>query len=192
MNTELRVGNDKQHGYAARLAKQAGYASLSEACVKALERPADLLVADGISVAEASKVIARLQSDADARPRPFKATYLTPRQLRRIASGECAPPAELDEDATWILDRLAKAHAIAGLFGAADAIQRRQAPVNGDGPIEMQQLLTHYGSWDAIAEAFAVTVSTAKAWGAHLPAARAYEAEIKTDGYVRAPRPSHG
>jgi hypothetical protein len=59
--------------------------------------------------------------------------------------------------------------------------------INGDQPIAMEHLLAYFKTWDSLAEAFRVTVPTAKAWGTHLPAGRAFEAEVRTKGYVRAP-----
>lgn len=116
--------------------------------------------------------------------------YLTARQLRSIDTGSAPVPVELDDDARWVLTRLSKFRAIESL------IDRRlvpdAAPVNGDQPILVEHVLAYFKDWDHLAEAFGVTVPTAKAWGSTLPLSRAFEAEIKTRGHVRVPSSQRG
>lgn len=187
----LRIGNPKQQAYAQALAREAGYSSLVDACADALGRDPDQLVKEPISVPDASRVIAHLQLKAEAATgKPSDARrqqgFLTARNLRRIATGEQRAPADLDEDAAWVLEWLGKSLAVAALFSD----EPTGKAVNADQPIAMEHLLAYFKSWDEIAKAFGVTVSTAKGWGLLLPAARAFEAEVRTRGYVRAPRPT--
>lgn len=149
-----------------------------------------------LTTEEASRVITALRTKAGlADPDTLTATamvkrpspagggrYLTARQLRRIATGDAMVPAQADEDAQWVLSRLDTLAKIEHQLG----IVPPKRGVNGSGPVAMEQLLAYFGDWDTLAKAFEVTVSTAKAWGSHLPAGRAYEAEVKTRGYVRA------
>lgn len=188
--TSFRVGTESQHSFAERLARKAGYESLIDACADALGRDPDELTKEPLPVADASRVIAHLQvktSDCGTAPSaseaPKRSLFLTARHLRRIATGQQRVPDQIDEDAAWVLDLLGKGLAIRALF--TDEVTGKG--INGDQPIAMEHLLTFFKTWDAVADAFRVTVPTAKAWGTHLPASRAYEAEVRTKGYVRAP-----
>ncbi len=188
--TAFRVGTDSQHSFAERLARKAGYESLVDACADALGRDPDELAREPLAVADASRVIAHLQvktsdgttppSSADGSKRP---QFLTARHLRRIATGQQRAPEQLDEDAAWVLDHIGKSIATRALY--TDEVAGKG--VNGEQPIAVEHLLAYFKTWDALADAFRVTVPTAKAWGTHLPAARACEAEVRTKGYVRAP-----
>jgi|GEM_PF-2043364 len=189
----FRVGNDKQHAFALRLAQQAGYASLADACADALGIDPSQVSKDSVDVPDASRVIAHLQvkteaSGAKKSDRTRKTMFLTARQLRRIATGDQRRPEVVDDDAMWVLDLLAKALAIGGLFSDTPAGKG----VNRNEPIAIEHVLAYYRNWDELAKAFGVTVATAKAWGKLLPSSRAYEAEARTGGYVRAPREPGG
>lgn len=204
----MTAANTQQLEYAKALAARAGL-TLDRAALdtfgrtvppeKLTTRQASMLISQlktalGEPAKAAGAVKARQDDHAPvAAPAPPKpngiAKLLSPsrmaaaRQLRAIHEGAEPRPANLDDDAAWLLQRL----------DLADRLEKekergRRAGVNGRGPIEMEGLLTHFGSWDRLAEAFGVTVPTAKAWGKHLPAARAYEAEVKTGGWVKAPR----
>jgi hypothetical protein len=189
-STGFRVGTESQHGFAESLAKKAGYASVVDACADALGRDPDELAKEPLSVADASRVIGHLKVKSEAPGVQAPATdaakrshYLTARHLRRIATGQQRAPDEIDEDAAWVLDLLGKGLAVRALF-TDEHVGRA---INGDQPIAMEHLLAYFKTWDSLAEAFRVTVPTAKAWGTHLPAGRAFEAEVRTKGYVRAP-----
>lgn len=185
----FQFGNYKQHAFALRLSQQAGYASLLDACADALGLDPDAVLKERVSVPDASRVIAHLQVKMEAAGTTTpntarKASFLTARQLRRIATGQQRTPDQLDEDAAWVLDLLGKALAVGALY-SDEPIGKS---VNGNDPIAMEHVLAFYKTWDELAKAFGVTVSTAKSWGRLLPASRAYEAEARTSGYVRAPR----
>lgn len=188
----LQIGNPKQQAYAQRLAREAGYDTLVDACADALGIDPDQVIKQPVSVADASRVIAHLQVKAESATPPTKdparrrQAFLTPRSLRRIATGQQRAPADIDEDAAWVLEWLGKALAVSSLFSDEPTTKA----INGDQPIAMEHLLAFYKSWDDLAKAFSVTVSTAKGWGVLLPASRAFEAEVRTRGYVRAPRPT--
>ena len=111
------------------------------------------------------------------------AAGITAKRLRAIHEEGEPRPDDLDADSAWVLDRLVLASRL-----EREAARQRGAGVNRGGRIEMSTLVNHFGGWDRLAEVFGVTVPTAKAWGTHLPASRAYEAEVKTQGLVKAPR----
>lgn len=179
----MRYGTERQTEYLQRLANELGYQEIAPAL-------ADLTrfgARDTLNVEEASQAIEELKAlsaDGGAERRGKGRRFLTARNLRQIATGERQPPHDLDEDAQWVLERLRMVVAIQALGTPASA-----APLNGDGPILMEHVLSCFdGSWDALAKAFRVAVPSARAWGANLPPARAYEAEVLTGGRVRAPR----
>lgn len=192
-------GTAKQHEYLDRLAKELGYTDIR----KALAELTDIkMAAEGIGVEAASEAIEQLKAMLGSKkveaPQEGGRKYLTARHLRQIATGQRKIPDELDDDAAWVLARIDlverfswllsnPSHSTSGLL-APPGLGRPGADVNEGGPIPMKQLLDYFKGWDAVAETFKVTVATAKAWGAHLPASRAFEAEIKTHGYFTAGR----
>lgn len=182
----MQCGNEKQHGYASRLARDAGYDSLEAACSEMLGVSEETLLTDGVDVTGASRVISGLQQqlgiERDEKPSKPKTRHLDARAMRWIAEGKTSAPQNLSDDEEWVLDALGRYQAIATLFS------HEAQGVNGDGPITTEQLLRYFGNWEKLAEAFEVTVSTAKSWGTHLPPVRKYEAQILTGGYVKAPR----
>lgn len=191
--TAFRVGTEAQHDYIAKLAKTAGYASIHEACAAVLGVDVASIGDKALTSGEAHRVIEALKQPRDDKPvaasdaDTAKRRFLTARHLRLITTGEMAAPATLDDDAKWVLDRLARDRRVAKAFGDTDTCRTTTAGVNGSGPILLEHLLGYFKTWDALAEAFGVTVPSAKAWGTQLPASRIYEAEVKTNGYVRVP-----
>lgn len=192
------AGTANQHGYIERLASERGFSTPIAACIEILGRDVCDLLANPPDTLAARKVIEALEAmpkksaaDSKVRRLPGGGTYTTAKHLRDYATGRKAPPLELDEHARWCLDRLLMHEQIRALIAGEQPRSKPAAPphgVNGQGPITMQQLLDHFKNWDRLAEAFKVTVPTAKAWGTFVPENRVYEAEVKTNGYVRVPR----
>lgn len=201
-STEFIAGSPKQHKYIASLAARTGFASALAACAVILGKPEEDLRHEGVATTDARKVIEALQvqeADAagksDGQPRSHRSPYTTAKQLRAYATGEQTPPQDLDEHALWVLDRLhqhERARALLAGEAPPPVAQVPRAGTNGNAPIQMDHLLGFFKSWDRLAEAFRVTVPTAKAWGVLLPESRACEAEVRTNGYVRAPRDAQG
>jgi len=102
---------------------------------------------------------------------------ITPRQEQY---GDMQSLGDLDEDAAWCLQRLAKLRELERVLGTP----AQWGGVNQRGPILMAHLTEYFGSLEAVASAFGVSVPTARAWGAELPAARAWEAQVKTRNHV--------
>lgn len=173
MSTVVHFGTPKQAKYLAQLCRRAGHASI-EAGLIALGRPE--AAEAGLDVTEASAVIGALEDALKPSLAPPAGLAEACRYLR--AQGESKAPlaAELDDDVRWVMERLR---------GSAG---RRPQNSNRGKPIAMEALVQHFGGWEGVALAFGVTVSTAKAWGTHLPQARSYEAQVKSDGYFHAPR----
>lgn len=204
MKPEIVLGTRRQDAYIRSLVREraGGEEDAVAVCSTFLKRSIQDLVDQPPSSKEAGSIIARLTMAAEKTDEPRRAVsksaakpgstaepcpYTTAKQLRQYATGQHPVDVELDEHATWVLTRL-KEHAkvLEALFDS-EAVQPPPAVgINGNGPIRVQDLLTHFGSWDGLAEAFKVTVPTAKAWGTNLPESRNYEAEVKTRGYVRA------
>lgn len=194
----MTQANPQQLDYAKALATRAGL-TIERAAHEAFGRDVPL---ERMSTRQASMLIAKLKGvlgepartgDADPAPAPADTSAISrllnprriasARQLRAIHAGTAPRPDALDADAAWVLERLALADRL-----EQEQQRARGEGINGRGPIEMDSLVRHFGDWDRLAETFGVTVPTAKAWGKHLPAARAYEAEVKTGGWVKAPR----
>ena len=192
----MSYGTDAQGKYLLDLASRLGYPDVAHALADMTQFGA----AKSLTNSEASDAITQLKAclPADeatptgspaaalgaARPR-----FLTARHLRQINEGKRPAPADLDEDASWVLDRLQRLVQISQLAGSpTQQTQAHGVGVNEGRPIEMADLLRYYKTWDALAEAFKVAVTTAKAWGTLLPPGRAFEAEVRTGGFVRAPR----
>lgn len=176
-NETSQIGTQGQHGYIESLVKRSGLCSIDEAIgIAFAERPAKL------GKAEASTIIAALErrvGPAKGEPRPPVASG-SATQLRRLASSSTPLTKIESPDARWIVDRLRK-------FDAIEQVLNAGKNQNANGPISMDLLVAYFNGWDKLAEAFDVAVPTAKAWGTHLPASRAFEAQIKTGGFVHAP-----
>lgn len=192
------AGTPNQHGYIERLALERGFSTAIAACIEILGRDVCDLLASPPDTLAARKVIEALEGmpkkaapDGKVRRIGPAGQYTTAKQLRDYATGKKAPPLEIDEHARWCLDRLLMQEQIRAIVAGEQPKARAVTPplgVNGQGPISIQHLLDHFKSWDRLADAFKVTVPTAKAWGTLVPENRVYEAEVKTNGYVRVPR----
>jgi len=174
----------EQIGYLKRLSVQTGRTDLQLCAVVAKTAFEEL------TKSEASTVIGTLKSSTEKErkaenDRPRFATALV---LRKAAeSGEPAP-AYFDEHARWVLENLKLAIAVRSLTSHTAAAGGQRGGVNQGGDIRMSDLLAHFKTWDVLARAFDVTVPTAKAWGEILPSSRSFEAQVKTEGFVTAPR----
>lgn len=199
-NSDFVAGTERQGKYIMVLAKKTGYASAFEATAAALGRSQEDIRANPPSTQDARKAIEYLerkdaagsitQSPCDTDHRP----HVTAKQLRQFAtSGDV--PADLDEDSIWIVERLLQ-HERARLVlvgeDPATGHARYRRGVNRNNRIELEHLLAYFKSWDNLADAFGVTVPTAKAWGQFLPENRIFEAEVRTNGYVNVPRDRKG
>lgn len=202
----FRAGTEKQHKYIERMVGEGGYASVLAACAKHLGRPEEELAQNELSTSDARIVIEALQletqrdgaghaaSDRKTDRKPERPHYTTAKELREFATGAKPVPQDIDEHAAWVLDRLRRLATVEQVI-AGKQVQARAIPVgvNGNGPITMDHILTYHDQdWDRVAEAFRVAVPSAKAWGTNLPEARWYEAEVRTNGYVRVPRNAKG
>lgn len=172
-----QIGTQGQHSYIESLVKRSGLGSIDEAIgIAFADRPTTL------GKAEASTLIAALErrvGTAHGEPRPTVASG-SAAQLRKLASSSTPLAKIASLDARWVVDRLRK-------FDAIEQVLNAGKNQNANGPISMDLLVAYFNGWDKLAEAFDVTVPTAKAWGTHLPASRAFEAQIKTGGLVYAP-----
>lgn len=142
---------------------------------------------EALTKAEASKVIGVIKTAMGGDKGPEKESpskFPTPLALRRLVESGAEIPKDFDDHARWVVDHLKLALEMKRLVGRRTVSEG----VNRGGDIKMSELLKHFKTWDALAKAFDVTVPTAKAWGEILPASRAYEAEVKTGGFVTAPR----
>lgn len=172
-----QIATAGQHGYIEDLVKRAGLESTADAIALVFpETPAVL------GRTEASRLIAALEKrvGSPTRDTSSPSTHTSAKQIRKLAMGTTPLDKIQSPDARWIVDRLRKFAAIENVLAAG----KNQ---NVGGPIAMDLLVSYFQGWDRLAEAFDVTVPTAKAWGSHLPASRAYEAQIKTGGFVHAP-----
>lgn len=195
-------GTTAQAEYAGKLAKKAGFGTLEEAAASITGRPLVSFQVTPFTKDQASKVITALEARTGATKQDSKPSrsdsasestdtkprskFLTARHLRLIATHQEVAPEQLDDDAAWVLSRLARLSAI-------EAFVRRGQPdqplaVNEGAPIRVEQLVKYFGSEESAADAFAVSVKTLKDWGQHLPAAHSFRAEVLTNGYVQAPR----
>lgn len=171
-----QFGTPKQAGYLKALFERAGYPTI-EAGLVGIGRAGD--AQDGLDVTRASALITELESQQrPALDAPPSGLAEVARYLRAAAGARASLPESVlsDRDARWVLDRLSHEE------------RHETQNVNRGGPIQMQALSEYFGSWEALAAAFGVTVHTAKAWGSNLPQARAYEAQVKTRGHFHAPR----
>jgi len=208
-STTFQAGSPRQHEFIADLATRHGHESALGACEKVLGRDRASLLKTPPTTTEARKVIDTLSvKDTDPKPSSNSSTpapgrastkagfghYTTAKQLREFATGAKSVPSELDEHARWVLERLQQHERARALLAGEELPAATAVPrgVNGNQPITLEHLLEYYKNWDRLADAFRVTVPTAKAWGALLPESRTYEAEVKTMGYVRVPRNAQG
>ena len=183
----MTSASEAQLSYIAVLAGKLGLSVESAASRHSAEMP--------LTVAAAGKLIRQLKTEVEnstqagtqqgapsgsSQPGP-----MTPSTLRKIANGEILPPANLDADASWILYRLAKLVDVEQSLG--DPV--RWPGVNQGGPITVDHLIQYFGTIEAVAVAFDVSVGTAKSgWGGLLPRNRASDAEVLTRGFVKVPR----
>lgn len=181
-----RHATPKQEQYLQRLVADLGFDSVASACMAIeLDPPGTLeQTSRVISVLEAR--LAHRKADTGSTPPVSTDTrknrFLTARALRRIDSGEAPAPEPLDDDAAWVLQRLARLRKAEAIFQTTDSPAARN--LNHNGPILIETLVAHFGSIEAVASAFEVSVPTAKAWGAELPSARRWEAQVKTGNKV--------
>lgn len=172
--------SDKQLGYLRRLARDLGFASPAAALASmGAEMP--------VTVDQASAAIDLLKAKSEPaaeEPQPAKRSrFITARTLRRIDQGAAELPDTIDEDAAWVLKRLAKLRELETVMGAPP----RWGGVNAGGPILIEHLVAYFSSIERVASEFGVSVATAKGWGSQLPANRAYEAQVRTHGHVTVP-----
>lgn len=178
-----RHATPKQEQYLQRLVGDLGFDSVAAAC-RAIE------LDNPTTLEQTSRVISLLEARLSkhkgdvppAAPEPRKSRFLTARALRRIDAGETPAPETLDDDAAWVLQRLARVRQAEAIFQAVEPPLGRN--INQNGPILIETLVAHFGSIEAVASAFEVSVPTAKAWGAELPSARRWEAQVKTGNQV--------
>ncbi|MCD9046742.1 Cro/CI family transcriptional regulator [Luteimonas sp. MHLX1A] len=176
-----------QLDYIESLTRRAG-ASLSE--VKA-----QLQLDEPITVEGASKIIDALKDrlgivGSETRPpkrgqgRAEDSGRLGATELRAIAEGRRPAPTDLAVDESWILFRLAKLIDLELAIGEP----ARWAGANQGEQIRVEHLEAYFGSVEAVATAFGVSVGTVRSgWGGVLPPNRVFEAVVKTRGYVQAP-----
>lgn len=200
-------GNPRQEEYARDLSKRAGFASLEAAISHYTGRPTVLLDVTPFDRPEASRIITQLEAKLgiarsgksgsneqrqggatpEANPdRPAAGRYLTARQLRRIATHQEAAPADLDDDARWLLGCLARLQSIEYMVGRGTP--NLPIGVNGTSPIGTAHLIQFFGSASAAAAAFGVSEKTFAGWGELVPATHVWRAEVATSGYVIVPK----
>ncbi|MBT9136918.1 MAG: hypothetical protein DDT34_02004 [Firmicutes bacterium] len=141
---------------------------------------------EALSKGEASKIIGTIKLAIGGDKRAdgeSPSRFPTPLAIRQLVESGGEIPKDYDEHARWVVTHTRLAVELKRLAGR----RSRSEGVNRGGDIKISDLLKHFRTWDELAKAFDVTVPTAKAWGEILPAARAYEAEVKTDGFVTAP-----
>lgn len=201
MTQEFKPATDRQRSYLDSLARRAGYEDAAAACKFILTAAGMKWTGlDALSLQDARYVITELEHDAPASEGALPSAQdaagiasLSACDLRAIAMGAMDRPHGLDSDARWVLERLQFAqHVLAHVPSDHPLRPPPSRGVNGDEPMLMEHLLAYFKTWDRLADAFRVTVPTAKAWGTLVPDARMYEAEVKTGGYVRVPRELRG
>lgn len=215
-----RFGTEAQSKFAASLARELGLAGLRGAIADATGTAPPEGQPLNLSTTEASAVITvlkgkfekkypgrRLKSgkgrgSAQDAPTPVgespAAQVPGAQQIRRWAQGtESYVESSLDPDTRWVLDRLARYDAVLQATKAADVLKSSEASsavkgINDSDPILVEHLGSFFGSEEEAAKAMGVSVSTFRAWGTYVPPQRAWQAEVLTDGYVRAPRRAKG
>lgn len=181
MTPALALATPEQIAYLKRLCVQTGKTDL-QLCATVGKTDFEAL-----TKGEASKIIGTIKLAMGGEKRPDTeptSRFPTPLAIRRLIEADAEIPAEYDEHARWIVDHVRLSVDLIRLAGR----RARSEGINRGGDIKMADLLKHFKTWDELAKAFDVTVPTAKAWGEILPASRAYEAEVKTAGFVTAPR----
>lgn len=197
-NAGFLAGTERQGNYIMALAKKAGYPSAFEACATILGRSEADIRGAHLDTKDARRVIEFLEpkdgaTNTPANDSPHR-THGTAKLLRQYATTGDVPQ-DLDEDSVWVVERLLqheRARAVLAGEDPATGHARYRRGVNHNNRIELEHLLTYFKSWDNLADAFGVTVPTAKAWGQFLPENRIFEAEVRTNGYVRVPRDRKG
>lgn len=206
-------GTTAQLEYATKLAVRAGFKTLEAATEQFSGRPTVLFNVTPYTKDQASKVITFLEGKLNIPAKPAKPTgkpdgdasaepaasasapadvakprskYLTALHLRLIATHQEVPPAELDDDARWVLARLHRLDAIEAMVRRGQPDQR--LAVNGNDQIKVAHLIEYFRSEEMTADAFGVSIQTLRAWGQYLPSAHSFKAEVLTNGYVQAPR----
>lgn len=113
------------------------------------------------------------------------AAPLNATELRLISRGEMPERSSMTDDENWILYRLAKLTDLEQAIGEPVA----WLGANQGAPIRLEHLVEYFGSIEAVATAFKVSVGTVRnGWGGVLPANRVHEAAWLTRGYVTPPR----
>lgn len=193
-NATLVIGSDKQSKYIHDMAARAKVPSVMAVCVEVLGRSAQNLLQNPPTTTEARQVIQHLQAKLDSAQQATATSLAGSSSLLRRYAEQGEAPADLDEDSLWIVTQLQRAdRARAALAGEQIAIAKHQPQgFNSGKRIEVEHLLKYFKSWDNLADAFKVTVPTAKAWGQYVPENRIYEAEVRTNGFVRVPRNHRG
>lgn len=188
---KFQAGTERQHRYLAVLARRCGYPSPLAVCAEVLGQSPEELLENPPDTTTARRVIEYLEKAGGfLKHGRSSEQHPTPGQLRQWAeAGEL--PSGLDEDSKVIVESLQQLSRIKGILSVGET-QRVSKGVNGNSPIEVAHLLQFYGSWDTLADAFGITVATVKSWGRFVPENRVYEAEVRTNGYVRVPRDERG
>lgn len=204
-------GTTPQFEHATKLASRAGYKSLEEAAEAQTGRPTVNFTVTPFTKTQASELISFLERKLNLPPRPpktgdkpvrgngaagtangaqedgkSKARFLTARHLRKIATHQEAAPADLDDDAKWVLARLHRLDAIEAFVRRGQPDQR--LAVNGNEQIKVAHLVEYFTTEESVADAFQVSLQTLRAWGEFLPPTHAFKAEVLTNGYVQVPR----
>lgn len=181
------LGTTGQANYIHVLAKQLGYTSPAEAA-RDVGGVLPLTAQSASKVIEALKLKVAARGDGSARSgkegEAPRRRYLTARNLLQIDAGSVTVPDDLDEDAAEVLQRLAKLREVERVIGAP----AQWGGVNAGGPILVEHLVRYFGSIEAVAVQFGVGADTVRNWGTNIPQARAFEAQVRTNGHVCAPR----
>lgn len=190
-------GNERQQSYANSLAKRMGYQDYVAAVAFLTNNQAAVVARTTYSTAQASDLISALENAVGV-SRPDRTTggdgnrprYLTARSLRRIACFQESMPSELDEDARWVLGSLAKLRSLENLVMRSKPATA--LAVNGHDPITTAHLVEFFGTRAEAAAAFGISEKTFDGWGALVPAAHVWRAEVMTGGYVVVPKGAVG
>lgn len=198
-------GTDRQETHARSLAKRAGFEDLEAAISHFTGQPVVRLDVTPFNSQRASEIITHLERKLGLAPRPAPAAkpqngssepsssapdrprskFLTARQLRRIATRQDPPPADLDDDARWVLNALNR---LAKFEHAARGTSTMPTAVNGADPIRTSHMVAFFGTEANAADAFGVTLATFRKWGDFIPQDRQDWAQEVTAGYVMKPR----
>lgn len=206
---QFSAGSRRQSDYIKALALKAGFATPLDACGSVLGMEATTLLQSPPDTTQARKVIDALKGMVDSKKsapdtKPEQAAHqppsneasrdTTPSKLRAHAAAR-EIPSGLDSDSTFIIKALIQHEVVRAVMSGEQLTlprPRSNGGANGNKRIEMDHLLKFFRNWDELADAFGVTVPTAKAWGTYVPDSRVFEAEVRTNGYVRVPRDRDG